>query len=76
MDVLLKLEVVPFPTVTASAQSMLSSIELSGPALLTETSLALMATMVRERVRENPTNFDSAAERVLNWLLGKWAPRK
>lgn len=76
MLMLLKFGIVQFSTVTANIQSMVFSIELNGPALLTETSLALMTTIIYERVRENPTNFDVTAERVLNWLFGKWAPRK
>ena len=76
MNTMLKLEVIAFATVTVNVQSMLSSVELNGPALLTETSIALMITLIRERVRENPTNFDAAAERVLNWLFGKWNPRE
>ncbi|KAL5377435.1 hypothetical protein DPSP01_009773 [Paraphaeosphaeria sporulosa] len=74
MDVLLKLDVVSFSTVTASVQNMLFSIELSGPALLTETSAAFMTTLIRERVKENPTSHDVTAERILNWLFGKWTP--
>jgi ataxia telangiectasia mutated family protein len=74
MDVLLKLDVVSFSSVTASVQNMLFSIELSGPALLTDTSMAFMTTLIRERVRENPTSHDMTAERILNWLFGKWTP--
>jgi ataxia telangiectasia mutated family protein len=74
MDVLLKLDVVSFALVTASVQNMLFSIELSGPALLTDTSMAFMTTLIRERVRENPTSHDMTAERILNWLFGKWTP--
>lgn len=76
MDMLLRLEIIPFSTITADAQSMVFSVELNGPALLTETSVAFMTTIIQERVRENPTNLDATAERVLNWLFGKWAPRK
>ncbi|KAJ4290197.1 Serine/threonine-protein kinase tel1 [Kalmusia sp. IMI 367209] len=74
MNVLLRLEVLPFSAISANVQSMLLSIELSGPALLTETSSALMTTLIRERVRENPTNYDLTAERLLSWLFGKWTP--
>lgn len=76
MHVLLKLDVVSFSTVSVSLQSMLISIELSGPALLTETSVAFMTTLIRERVRENPTSYDITADRVLNWLFSKWTPRE
>lgn len=76
MDVLLRLNIVPFSAVSETVQSMLLSIELSGPALLTETSSSLMTTIIRERTKENPTHFNSTSERILNWLLSKWTPSK
>jgi ataxia telangiectasia mutated family protein len=76
MDVLLRLQIVPFADVSDIVQSMLLSIELSGPASLTETSASLLTTIMKERVHENPTHFNATAERVLNWLLSKWTPSK
>jgi len=76
MDVLLKLRLVPFSAVSGTVQTILLSIELSGPALLTETSSALMTTLIRERINENPTHYNITAERVLNWLFSKWTPSK
>jgi ataxia telangiectasia mutated family protein len=76
MDVLLRLGVVPFSAISETVQSMLLSIELSGPALLTETSSSLMVTVIREQIKENPTRFNSTAERALHWLLSKWTPSK
>jgi ataxia telangiectasia mutated family protein len=76
MDVLLKLRIVPFSVVSDNVQSMLLSIELSGPALLTETSSSLMTTMMRERINENPTHFNATSERILSWLFSKWTPSK
>jgi hypothetical protein len=76
MDVLLKLNIVPYTAVSDTVQSMMMSIELSGPALLTETSAALMTTLIRERINENPTHYNVTAERVLNWLFSKWTPSK
>lgn len=76
MNVLLRLEVLPFSSISADVQNMLLSIELSGPALVTESSSAFMTTLIRERIRETPTDYDLTAERLLNWLFGKWTPRK
>jgi hypothetical protein len=76
MDVLLRLNIVPFSAVSETVQSMLLSIELSGPASLTETSSSLLNTILQERIKENPTHFNSTAERILNWLLSKWTPSK
>lgn len=55
---------------------MLLSIELSGPALLTEASSSLMTTLIKLRIAENPAHFNQTAERVLNWFLSKWTPSK
>jgi ataxia telangiectasia mutated family protein len=74
MDVLLKLKVVPFAAVSGTVQSMLMSVELSGPALLTESSSSLMTTVMMERMAENPTHYNQTAERILNWLMSKWTP--
>ncbi|KAI4954006.1 hypothetical protein J4E91_001715 [Alternaria rosae] len=74
MDVLLRLNIVPFSAVSETVQSLLLSIELSGPALLTESSSSLLTTILQERIKENPTHFSSTAERILNWLLTKWTP--
>ncbi|KAH8722404.1 hypothetical protein GQ44DRAFT_711767 [Phaeosphaeriaceae sp. PMI808] len=74
MDVLLKLNIVPFSDVSGLVQSMLLSIELSGPASLTETSSSLLATIIQARNQENPTHLNFTSERILSWLLSKWTP--
>ena len=74
MDVILRLNIVPFSAISETVQAMLLSIELNGPALLTETSSSFLTTIIRERIQENPTHFHSTAERILNWLLSKWTP--
>lgn len=74
MNILLKLQIVSFSVVTDFVQSMLHTIELSGPALLADSSAALLITVMQERVQENPTNFSSTAERTLSWIFSKWTP--
>lgn len=76
MDVLLKLGIVPFTAVSDTIQSMILSIELTGPTLLTDSSSSLLTTVMRERMKENPTLFNQTAERIMSWMLGKWTPSK
>jgi ataxia telangiectasia mutated family protein len=76
MDVLLKLGIVPFTAVSDTIQSMLVSIEMTGPSILTESSSSLLTTIVRERMKENPTHFNQTAERIISWLFSKWTPSK
>ncbi|KAJ4338616.1 Serine/threonine-protein kinase tel1 [Ascochyta clinopodiicola] len=75
MDVLLKLQIVSFAAVSETVQSMLLSIDSTGPSLFTETSSSLLITVIRERVTENPTHFNQTAERIMSWLFNKWTPR-
>jgi ataxia telangiectasia mutated family protein len=74
MDVLLKLEIIPFTAVSDTIQLMLQSVELTGPLLLTDSSSSLMTTIMRERAKENPTHQSQTAERIISWMLGKWTP--
>ena len=74
MNVLLKLGIVPFSAISETVQTMLLCIELSGPALLTESSSSLLATIMQERIAENATHFNQTAERILSWLFSKWTP--
>ncbi|KAH6641960.1 hypothetical protein C7974DRAFT_420324 [Boeremia exigua] len=74
MDVLLNLEIVPFTDVSDNIQSMLLSIELAGPYLLTESSASLLTTIMRERMKENPTQFNQTAAKIISWVFIKWTP--
>lgn len=76
MDVLLKLEIIAFPAVSDIIVSMLVSIEMTGPSLLTDSSSSLLTTIMRERLQENPTHANQTAERVISWLFSKWTPSK
>jgi ataxia telangiectasia mutated family protein len=73
MDILLKLNIVPLSAISESVQTI---IELNGPALLTESTSSLMTTLMREKIVENPTDYNQTAKRVLDWLLNKWTPSK
>ncbi|CAI6341211.1 unnamed protein product [Periconia digitata] len=74
MDVVLRLKVIPYSAVSETVQTMLTSVELNGPALLTESTTSLMTTLIQEVIAGSPTHYKSSAERVLNWLLSKWTP--
>ncbi|OCK80454.1 hypothetical protein K432DRAFT_425753 [Lepidopterella palustris CBS 459.81] len=74
MDVILRLKLVPYASISETVEGILLSIELNGPALLTESSSSLWAIIIRERTAENPTFFNQTAERILNWFFNKWTP--
>jgi ataxia telangiectasia mutated family protein len=76
MDVLLKVGIVPFTAVSDTIQSMLVSIEMTGPALLMDSSSSLLTDILHERMKENPTHFSQSAERTISWLFSKWTPSK
>ncbi|KAF1922871.1 uncharacterized protein M421DRAFT_426490 [Didymella exigua CBS 183.55] len=74
MNVLLKVGIVPFTAVSDTIQSMLISIELTGPSSLTDSSSSLLTAILRERMKENPTHFNQSAERIISWLVSMWTP--
>ncbi len=53
---------------------MITSFDLNGPAVLTESSSALWLTLLENKLAEHPSGFNAAAERVLHWTMGKWNP--
>ncbi|KAF2744994.1 hypothetical protein M011DRAFT_470010 [Sporormia fimetaria CBS 119925] len=76
MNVLLNLKIISFSSISELVQSMLLSIELNGPALLTDSSSSFLTTVLHQKVTENPTDYKYTAERVLNWFLSKWTPSR
>jgi hypothetical protein len=74
MDVILKLKLIPYESISETAESMLSSIELNGPALLADSSSSLWTTLIRLRTAENPSFFGQTSDRVLHWFFSKWSP--
>jgi ataxia telangiectasia mutated family protein len=74
LNVLLKLNVVSYLAVAAVAETILSSVELHGPASFCDSSAFLWITFMKAKAAENPSASAGIAERILRWVFGKWIP--
>ena len=74
LDVLMRRKIVQYATVGDGAEAIISSFDLNGPAILTESSSSLMITLLEGRLSEHPSGFYAAAERILHWLFSRWNP--
>ncbi|KAF2835398.1 hypothetical protein M501DRAFT_1060914 [Patellaria atrata CBS 101060] len=74
MDVAIRTNRVKFSSIADTVDGILSSIEINGPALLTDTTSSLWITILRMRSAERPSSFASMSERILTWLFSKWNP--
>jgi hypothetical protein len=76
LNVLLKLRLVKYSSVTETFDSMLVSANLNGPTLLAESPVSLFITVIHETARENPSKISQLSERITDWLFSKWTPSK
>ncbi|KAF2489805.1 hypothetical protein BU16DRAFT_566907 [Lophium mytilinum] len=74
MNVVLRLGLISYESISEVVERVLPSVELNGPALLTESSSSLWTTLLRGRTEGNPTLFNETSERILQWLYCKWTP--
>ncbi|KAF2233374.1 hypothetical protein EV356DRAFT_559975 [Viridothelium virens] len=71
---LLRLRLVSHSVTMPALEAVISSTNLHGPALLTDSSSTLLSLIVKMRSSESRTAFDVTSTRVLQWLQAKWTP--
>ncbi|KAL8703539.1 MAG: hypothetical protein Q9201_003296 [Fulgogasparrea decipioides] len=74
MAVLLDRELVRYADIADVADSMISSMHLSGPVHSVDSALALCLTLALQRGQENSLVAAETADRFLDWLLHNWRP--
>jgi len=65
---------VEYAAIADVVDGIVTSVELSGPALLVDSSLSLWSLIVEYRQSENPSATHTTSERVLHWLFSRWSP--
>jgi serine-protein kinase ATM len=76
MSTLLQANLVPFHAIADTVEGVVSSVELKGPAVMSDSVSSWWIIVLRLRATENPAVFNHTANRVLHWLLTKWSPGK
>ncbi|KAL9090338.1 MAG: hypothetical protein Q9165_005372 [Trypethelium subeluteriae] len=55
-------------------EAVVSSTNLHGPALLTDSSSTLLSFVVKSRSSESGAAYEATSTRILQWLQEKWTP--
>ena len=76
LETLLRLKLVKYGDVTEAAESIVSSVELNGPALFADSSSSFWEIFLASAVDHSPGVFNSMSDRVLEWLFSKWTPSR
>ncbi|KAF2667225.1 hypothetical protein BT63DRAFT_427633 [Microthyrium microscopicum] len=74
LRVLLDLELVPFSSISQSLDNMLQLLEITGPAVLAESSVSFWITLVRRKMLQNSNMMNGLSEKLVRWLFTKWTP--
>lgn len=74
MDVTLRMGLVDFQAIAEIVDSMISSADLHGPAILSESSCSLWLTVFDVRNSESPHGSHVTIDRMLRWLFSRWTP--
>lgn len=76
LDTLLAIGLLPLSSISQSIESMLRSVELDGPANVSEASLRLWTTLLSLQQKGATAGAGSMTETSLRWLFARWNPRK
>lgn len=74
MHVVLALDLVPYSEISKGVDSMILSIDLSGPANVVDSSLAVWCLILEKRNTVAHSSLLQPGERLLQWLVSKWRP--
>lgn len=74
MRILITRDLVPYPDISKDIDSMLESIEVLGPASLTDSSMALWCLILERRQSVVHSTRLNPGERLFPWFASKWKP--
>lgn len=72
MNVILQFDLLEYSIMAEKIRSMLSSVNLSGPSTLTDSSLAFWAVITRMGAQINPGSMSNVSKQVCAWLREAW----
>lgn len=72
LHVLLAKGLVKYQGIAEDVNAMIATPELSGPAILADSSLSLMAHLLHIRNMEMPGTSSVASQNVIRWVFTRW----
>lgn len=76
MRIILALNLVSYSEISPSVDSMIMSIDLSGPSSVVDSALAVWCLILERRNTVAHSTFLQPGERLFQWLISKWRPGK
>lgn len=70
--VILRFQIISYSRIAETIDSLVSSIELNGPAGITDSALSFWAVVMELRSRANPAQSQDMAKEICGWLKGVW----
>ncbi|KAI5846484.1 hypothetical protein DFP73DRAFT_546051 [Morchella snyderi] len=74
MRILLALDLVSYPEISASVDATILSIDLSGPSNVIDSSLAVWCLILERRNTVAHSSLLQPGERLFQWFISKWRP--
>lgn len=76
LHALLAKGLVKYHNVAEAVSAIITSPELSGPAILADSTLSLMTHLLHIRNMEMPGASSTASQTVIRWAFSRWNPSK
>ncbi|CAK7213142.1 Serine/threonine-protein kinase tel1 [Sporothrix curviconia] len=74
LHTMLETELIPYHTIGDDINILVTAAEVSGPALLVDSSLVLMLHLFHVRNTTLPSASETTASHILRWLFSRWKP--
>lgn len=72
IDNILRFDLLEYSVMAEKTRSILSSVNISGPSTITDSSLAVWATITRMNAQVNPGSALSTSKQICAWLQQVW----
>lgn len=73
---ILKNELLPYSEVLGDVNDIVTTADINGPAVLVDSSLALMMALLQLRNHHLPNASHATNNHVVRWMLSRWFPGK
>lgn len=76
LHTMLETELIPYHMIGDDVNNLVTTAEVSGPALLVDSSLVLMLHLFHVRNTTLPSASETTSNHIIRWLFSRWKPGK
>ena len=74
LHAILEADLIPYHLIRDDINSLITAAEVSGPALLVDSSLILMLHLLHVRNANLPSASEATSSHIIRWLFSRWKP--